>query len=261
MISALLLALLGAARGRAGGRRRDRRGRVAAAHVVLILTDDQRADTIGAWGNPHIGTPHLDALAARGTSFHRAYCMGSRGAQSASRAGDDHGRPYFGMNLQSFDGAETLGAALGAAGYTTFHNGVWHNGRGSFARSFQRGDRVMFSGMSNHRAVPSTDFAGGEFSETVNLDGHSSELFAEAAVSFLESTRADRSSCPSPSAHDPRDPPRPWARPYAGSRRCCAASWGSTPSTTGSSCCRTRSSRPGRGRATSCGTSSPSTTD
>ena len=220
MISALLLALLGAAAQAepAAGAATDAAAPAAVPHVVLILTDDQRADTIGAWGNPHIRTPHLDALAARRTSFHRAYCMGSRGGAVCvpSRAMIHTGRPYFGMNLQSFDGAETLGAALGAAGYTTFHTGKWHNGRGSFARSFQRGDRVMFSGMSNHRAVPSTDFAGGEFSETVNLDGHSSELFAEAAVSFLEEHESGPLflSVAFSAPHDPRDPPRPWARPY-----------------------------------------------
>lgn len=187
-------------------------------HVVLILTDDQRADTVGAWGNPHIRTPNIDALAARGTSFHRAYCMGSRGGAVCvpSRAMIHTGRPYFGMNMQSFDGAETLGQALGAAGYSTFHTGKWHNGRGSFARSFQRGHRVMFSGMSNHRAVPSTEFVDGEFSETVNLDGHSSELFAEAAVSFLEEQEGGPFflSVAFSAPHDPRDPPRPWARPY-----------------------------------------------
>ena len=32
-------------------------------NVLLILTDDQRADTIGALGNPHIRTPNLDELA------------------------------------------------------------------------------------------------------------------------------------------------------------------------------------------------------
>ncbi|MEE2940555.1 MAG: sulfatase-like hydrolase/transferase, partial [Planctomycetota bacterium] len=79
MISALLLALLGAAAQAEPATGAAAPDPDARPHLVLVLTDDQRADTVGAWGNPHIRTPHLDALAARGTSFHRAYCMGSRG--------------------------------------------------------------------------------------------------------------------------------------------------------------------------------------
>jgi arylsulfatase A-like enzyme len=43
-------------------------------NVLLITTDQQRWDTIRAGGNPHIHTPNLDALAARGTLFRNAYC-------------------------------------------------------------------------------------------------------------------------------------------------------------------------------------------
>lgn len=45
-------------------------------NVLLIITDQQRWDTIRAGGNPHIHTPHLDALAARGTLFTHACCNG-----------------------------------------------------------------------------------------------------------------------------------------------------------------------------------------
>ena len=46
--------------------------------VLVIVADDQRADTIHALGNPLVRTPALDALVARGTSFDRAYCMGGQ---------------------------------------------------------------------------------------------------------------------------------------------------------------------------------------
>lgn len=46
-------------------------------NVIFFLTDDQRADTIGALGNPHIQTPNIDRLVREGMVFHRAYCMGS----------------------------------------------------------------------------------------------------------------------------------------------------------------------------------------
>ena len=38
-------------------------------NVLLIVTDDQRPDTIGAFGNRIIQTPNLDALARRGPAW------------------------------------------------------------------------------------------------------------------------------------------------------------------------------------------------
>ncbi len=38
-------------------------------NVLLITTDQQRADSIGAYGNPVCQTPNLDRLAAEGTRF------------------------------------------------------------------------------------------------------------------------------------------------------------------------------------------------
>ena len=44
-------------------------------NILWICTDQQRADTIHALGNPHIRTPHIDAIVANGTAFTRAYCQ------------------------------------------------------------------------------------------------------------------------------------------------------------------------------------------
>src|SRR5438067_8336767 len=69
-------------------------------NVVFLFTDDQRADTIAALGNTHIKTPNLDKLVARGTTFRRAYCMGSmQGAVCVpSRAMVLTGRSLFRTN-------------------------------------------------------------------------------------------------------------------------------------------------------------------
>jgi len=46
-------------------------------NVVLLVTDDQRGDAVGALGNPHIITPNMDRLVLEGFVFRNAYCMGS----------------------------------------------------------------------------------------------------------------------------------------------------------------------------------------
>lgn len=44
---------------------------VPAQSLVLVTLDTTRADHLGSWGWPHARTPHLDALARRGTRFVR----------------------------------------------------------------------------------------------------------------------------------------------------------------------------------------------
>lgn len=42
-------------------------------NLLIFVPDQLRADCIGAFGNAHVRTPNLDALAARGTRFTQAY--------------------------------------------------------------------------------------------------------------------------------------------------------------------------------------------
>ncbi|HEX4776865.1 MAG TPA: sulfatase-like hydrolase/transferase [Acidimicrobiia bacterium] len=51
-------------------------------NLLLFMTDQQRADSVGALGNAAARTPNLDALAARGTRFTQAFSQHSACAQS-----------------------------------------------------------------------------------------------------------------------------------------------------------------------------------
>ena len=44
-------------------------------NILWYCTDQQRFDTIGALGNPHVRTPTLDGLVNDGTAFTHAYCQ------------------------------------------------------------------------------------------------------------------------------------------------------------------------------------------
>jgi arylsulfatase A-like enzyme len=44
-------------------------------NVLWYCTDQQRSDTIGALGNPHVHTPNLDRLVGEGVAFTSAYCQ------------------------------------------------------------------------------------------------------------------------------------------------------------------------------------------
>ncbi len=46
-------------------------------NVLFLISDDLKASTLGCYGDEICQTPHIDALAARGTLFTRAYCQGT----------------------------------------------------------------------------------------------------------------------------------------------------------------------------------------
>lgn len=48
---------------------------VETPNILWICTDQQRYDTIGALGNPHVSTPNIDSLVADGVAFTHAYCQ------------------------------------------------------------------------------------------------------------------------------------------------------------------------------------------
>lgn len=47
---------------------------MAEPNLLFIMTDQHRSDTLGAYGNNRIRTPHLDRLAEQSTLFEHSYC-------------------------------------------------------------------------------------------------------------------------------------------------------------------------------------------
>ncbi|MCY4187753.1 MAG: sulfatase-like hydrolase/transferase [Bryobacterales bacterium] len=188
-------------------------------NVLLLFADDQRPDTIGAHGNPHIRTPNLDRLAAAGFSFRRAYCLGSQGGAVCvpSRAMLNTGKSFFRIPMD-LEGHLTLGQLLGRNGFATFATGKWHNGQPSWLKSFQQGRNIMFGGMSDHLKVPLMDLGpDGSLHREREGSRFSSTLFADAAIDFLRNHRPDRpffAYVAFTAPHDPRNPPPKYRRMY-----------------------------------------------
>ena len=70
-------------------------------HIFLIMTDQQRFDTIRAWGTHHVITPTMDRLVRESVSFHQAYCPGATCV--ASRAAIFTGMYPHTTGVYSFD--------------------------------------------------------------------------------------------------------------------------------------------------------------
>ena len=103
-------------------------GSASPPNILFLIADDQRADTIGAWGNNHIKTPNLDELAAEGFSFRQNYCFGSNSAAVClpSRAMLMSGYTWFNVdNRLSDQRVILLPELLRRNGYATYVTGKW----------------------------------------------------------------------------------------------------------------------------------------
>jgi arylsulfatase A-like enzyme len=189
-------------------------------NILFLFADDQRADTIAAYGNPHIKTPNLDRLVNTGFSFQGNYIFGgNRGAVCMpSRAMLMSGKTWFHLEVNSLKGAKLLPELLQENGYVTFGTGKWHNGEDSWLRSFQQGRNIMFGGMSDHTKVPVRDLGpDGKLTKEHFGKKFSSELFADSAIDFLkhhDHAKPFFAYVAFTAPHDPRMPPRSYRNMY-----------------------------------------------
>ena len=91
-------------------------------NILLIVTDQHRADHTGFGGNPVVQTPNLDALAARGTVCTEAYvsnpiCMPNRSTMITGRMPSAHGTRFNGISLNW--NSSTAIRELKRSGYAT----------------------------------------------------------------------------------------------------------------------------------------------
>ena len=189
-------------------------------NILFLFSDDHRADAVGAYGNPHIRTPSLDRLAASGTLFSRAYCMGAmQGAVCVpSRAMLLTGRSLFRVS-ERMENQATWPEGFEAAGYDTFMTGKWHNGEASLKRIFKNAKSVFLGGMGWPYELPLHDVVDGKIGPPHPGGEHSVKVFADAAIEFIGSRKRDKPwlcYVPFNAPHDPRVAPPEVRRNYDG---------------------------------------------
>ena len=113
-------------------------------NVLVVLTDQQRADTVEPTSGCH--TPHLERLADRGVRFERCYapntvCSPSRGSIMTGELPHSHGMTHVSHTVPDHQARfqadlPTWSERLDASGYETGYIGKWHVERQSGPSGF-----------------------------------------------------------------------------------------------------------------------------
>jgi arylsulfatase A-like enzyme len=130
-------------------------------NIILLISDDQRPDTIAALGNDIIHTPNLDFLVKHGTAFTRAtcanpLCVPARAELLSGQTGFRNGvhPPSYNPDMTH----TTLAQALSGADYNTYWVGKWMIAGRPSARGFQ--ESLGLFGAGKRTVEPQYDAAG-----------------------------------------------------------------------------------------------------
>ena len=171
-------------------------------NVIVLLTDDQRGDTVAALGNPHIQTPNLDTLVKEGFVFRRAYCAGGyTGAVCLpARQMILRGRSYFSPRFKDWQ-EQNFPKTMSEAGYFTYFLGKAGNNDTPVLKVFKS---TNFDDRKGGQVVPGRDMADG-------------------VIQFLQERKKQRASGQAPPffmhlapphPHDPRVAPKEFLDKY-----------------------------------------------
>ena len=139
----------------------------ARPNFLVVVTDDQRPDTIRSLGNPLIHTPNLDRLVRRGTTFTRAIAPDPLCVPS--RAEIMTGCREFSNGVSSLGGGRMKpelvlwAQAMRDGGYSSWYVGKWMNDGRPITRGYDETLGLYGSG-------------GGRFPLSFDVDWHGREV-------------------------------------------------------------------------------------
>jgi arylsulfatase A-like enzyme len=191
-----LSATVGGAASAAGHAARD------TPNVLVFFTDQQRWDTIGAYGGPMEITPNLDRFCGSGTRFERAFTVQPVCAPARSTVQTGQYPTTTGVISNGFaqlkPDAQTLGHYFSNAGYYTGYIGKWHlaglrehpvprERRGGYRDWWTASDVPEFTSMPYEGHLFDADNNKIPFSDKYRVDA-----FTDLAIQFLRQRSASK---------------------------------------------------------------------
>lgn len=161
----------------------------ALPNIVLLMGDDHGWDETAYNGHPHLHTPVLDQMAAKGLRMDRFYsaspiCSPTRGSVITGRHPNRYGTftPGFSIRPEEISVAQIMKEA----GYATGHFGKWHLGpvkAGSPVNPGQMGFEEWVSHDNFFEMNPSLSRNGGD---PEVFKGEGSEVVVAEAIRFIQ---------------------------------------------------------------------------
>ncbi len=174
-------------------------------NIVMILTDDHAAHSIGCYGSVVNRTPRIDEIAEHGWRFDN--CFATNSLCSPSRASIltgtySHVNGVFTLFTPIDAGQPTFISQLRDAGYRTAMIGKWHMGHGgrSDPQNFDYWDIVPGQG-----EYWDPTFITETGRRTVN--GYATDIITDLTIDWVESLRGDQPWC---ALVYHKAPHRPW---------------------------------------------------
>ena len=175
-------------------------------NIVVVLVDQMRRDALGCAGDANLRTPHLDALAARGTRFTAANatfpaCVPFRFSLLTGQYAHSRNVPALGYRMSPAE--RTLGEAVAAQGFATAYIGKWHlysaygvsgglslsqAARTPIPASHRRGFD-HWRGFELRNDFYDTWVFSDDNSVPEHLEGHQTDVLFDMAVQYIERDR------------------------------------------------------------------------
>lgn len=155
-------------------------------NIILLLTDDQRWDTLGCMGHPIVQTPNIDRLAKAGVVFDNNFCtcsicMTSRASIFSGQYARRHKIRDFATPFSDEALAQTYPLLLRQAGYRTGFIGKWGVGNKLPADSFD-----YFKGFPGQ---------GRYFHEIDGVKRHLTSIIGDQSLEFLRGCSGNQPFC------------------------------------------------------------------
>lgn len=211
-------------------------------NIVMIVTDQQRFDTIQALGFPYMDTPNLDRLVQEGVSFEQCFCAAPSCAPSRASLFTGHYPHTTGIFKNKDAWRRSWVEQLAAAGYHCVNVGKMHSypfetGLGFHERYvvenkdryyegryyFDEWDKALHArklpkpGRELYRQLPDYRERMGAVDWPLDEDMHPDAFVGDMATWWLErhpTTEPLFMQIGFPGPHPPYDPVRRYAEPY-----------------------------------------------
>jgi arylsulfatase A-like enzyme len=165
-------------------------------NVLVVFSDQQRWDTVGAHGSPLSITPNLDAAAEAGTAFDQAItpqpvCAPARACLQTGQYATTNGVTNNGGQLPEVE--HTLARVFDRAGYDTGYVGKWHLHDGPLGPvpEGNRGgyDYWRVANVLEHTSHPYEGLVYDEDDDPVRFEEYRVDAMTDMMIDFLERDR------------------------------------------------------------------------